>query len=389
MKKKIFFLVSRVPFPLEKGDKLRAYYQLKELSKIYDVCLVCLSDKKYDENSINELKKYAVDVKVFKLNKFKILINLFLAIFSKLPFQTKYFYQKKIQKKIQKIIVNFQPNYIYCQLIRTTEYVKYIHDIPKTLDYMDALSKGMLRRAEINKGIKKELFLTEGRRLIEYENRIFDYFDHHTIISKQDLNFINHIDKNKIQIVENGIDDSFLNYKNQEIKKEFDLVFVGNLNYPPNIEAVEFIVKDLIPLLRKKIPDIKILISGFDPSQKLEKMILNQPEITLKKSVKDIRESYASGKVFIAPLFIGTGLQNKILEAMAMNLPCITTNLVNSAIQAEKDKEIIIANSPENFINAIKELLGDEILFNSISTHAKEFVSQNYSWEKSIKKIKF
>ena len=237
---KLVMIVSRFPYPLEKGDKLRAYHQLKELAETHNVCLISISDKTVADEDYLQVKKYCTELHVFNLKKPLIYWNTAKQFFTDKPYQTGYFYQNHIQRKINKVIHDFKPDHIYCQLIRTAEYVKNIQNIPKTIDYMDALAKGMLRRAAISNGIRKKLFNAEAKRLSEYENRIFDYFNHHTIISEQDRRLIQHPSADTIHVMENGIGEEFLDYKSTAEKK-YDLVFVGNLNYPPNIEYAEFI----------------------------------------------------------------------------------------------------------------------------------------------------
>lgn len=387
-KKTILFLTSRFPFPLEKGDKLRAYHQIKELSLKYDIVLCSLTTVKIEQNWRAKLEPFCKEIHIFKLNPILILWNTFKMVFTKLPFQVGYFFQANIQKQIQLIVKNKKPDFIYCQLIRTAEYLKHIHTIPKTLDYMDALSAGMEKRAEISTWLKKQTLKIEGMRLRNYENKIYDYFDNHTIISKQDQKLINHPSNQNITIVPNGIDDYFLKYKPSNITKEYDLVFVGNLNYAPNIESCFFIVNEILPLFQKSGKDITVLLSGANPSQKVVK--LNQlKNVTVLGWVDDIRESYSKGKVFIAPLFIGTGLQNKLLEAMSLSIPCVTTSLVNNALRAKPDSDVLIADSSQEFHNQILKILNNSNISSKLITNAKDFVSKKYNWQNSTNNIPF
>ncbi|WP_027420944.1 glycosyltransferase [Crocinitomix catalasitica] len=382
---KIFVLLSRFPYPLEKGDKLRAYYQIKELAKDHEIHLFCLSDKKVSPEDRKVIEEIVTSLQVAKLNKIGILWNLFLMIFSAKPFQIGYFYQKWIHQKIKNSIQKINPDHIYCQLIRTSEYVKDIHNTPKTIDYMDALGKGMYRRASISKGLKKWLLLQEGKRLSAYENRIFDYFNHHTIISDQDSAFINHPQHKSITIVENGVAPKFSSF-DQQVDKVYELVFTGNMNYAPNIECAEYIALQILPLLSKENLKVKLLLSGANPHHRIKQ--LNHIEnVTVTGWVDDIRLSYAQGKIFIAPLFIGTGLQNKLLEAMLMGLPCITTTMANNALKAIPNESILIANSAEEFSTSIRQLLNDENFYNEIAQNGKQMVSNMYSWEKSVEKL--
>ena len=152
---KIFVLVSRVPYPLEKGDKLRAYHQVKVLSEKHEVFLCCLSAEDVHEKAKSELEKICARVEIIQLSKLGILWNLGMGLFSHQPFQVKYFYQQQAQRKIDGFITEFKPDHIYCQLIRAAKYVREYHEIKKTIDYMDAFSKGMERRIQHASFVKR------------------------------------------------------------------------------------------------------------------------------------------------------------------------------------------------------------------------------------------
>ena len=382
---KLAVILSRFPYPLEKGDKLRAYHQIRELSKSHELFLFCLTDQPVSQHQQNELQEYCTELHVLQLKKPLIYWNTAKQFFTDKPYQVGYFYQRAIQKKLNHHLTRIKPDHLYCQLIRTTEYVKNVHDIKKTVDYMDALGIGMQRRAAISRGIRKRLFLAESRRLTTYENRIFDYFDHHTIISEQDRQFINHPQNKAIVVVENGISDTFFNYE-KKVEKTFELVFNGNMNYPPNIECAVYIGTIILPELQKIKPNAQLLLSGANPHPRVLELA-KLPGIEVSGWVDDIRDSYAKGRIFVAPLFIGTGLQNKLLEAMAMGLPCITTQLANNALKAENGKSILIGNDAKQFVECIVRLLDDAELAADLGRNGKNYVHSNYNWTAATSKL--
>ena len=387
-KKTLLITASRFPFPLEKGDKLRAYHQIKELSKKYSIILCSLTQQNIKKEWEDELKTYCDSVYIFKLNPLLIFWNTFKQFFTNKPFQIGYFYQKSIHKQINIIINQSKPDLIYCQLIRTAEYVKDIHSIPKTIDYMDALSSGLFKRTEKANLFYRTVLNFEGKRVKLYENRIFDYFNHHTIISYQDQKLISHPQHKQIKIIPNGIDNYFYNFDNSKINKKYDLVFVGNLNYPPNIESCTYLINEILPKFESKDQTLSVLLSGANPHAKIQKFG-QLKNVTISGWVDDIRESYCSAKIFIAPLFIGTGLQNKLLEAMALELPCITTTLVNNALNAEPNSQILIANNIDEFVNSIDVLLSNDTEAKSIAQNGKQFVKITFNWEASVNDIPF
>ncbi len=380
-KPKLAIFLSRFPFPLEKGDKLRAYYQIKELSKTNRIYLFAVSDTYVSDESRDELKAYCEEIHIHILGKLGIIMRLIICLFGNKPFQTAYFHSSIAQKNINKLLSVWKPDHIYCQLIRMSEYVKNYHTCPKTLDYMDALAKGMERRYSIAPWHSKWLFKMEFMRLKSYEQRIFNYFENHTIISEQDRKHISHPEKDKIIVVPNGVDEKFFEKVNEA--KEYDLLFVGNMSYQPNVQAVEYI-SDKILSQRK---NLNLLVSGAAPTAAIQKLALKNSKIKITGFVADIRTSYAKGKIFIAPMMIGTGQQNKILETMAIGVPCITTTLSNNAIHAEHLVSILIADTEIDFLKYIDLLLENTELYEQIAQNAKEFVAKNYTWQKTTQKL--
>lgn len=382
---RIFVILSRVPFPLEKGDKLRAFHQLKELKKNNEIILCCITDIQPVPEAAQALKEICHEFHIFHLQKWRIYVNLIFNILSRKPFQVMYFYQKSIHNSIQKLIASTAPDHIFCQLIRTAEYAKNEHDYPKTLDYQDAFSKGMERRLKKAKWPMTEIFAAERRRLINYENIIFEYFEGKTIISEEDRRYIYHPERKNIAIITNGIDTGF--FHNTHLKHPtFDLVFTGNMSYPPNIETAEYIVKTVLPLIRITKPNTTLLLAGSDPHRRV-KALNKQPGVHVSGWVDDIREAYAGARIFFAPMQIGTGLQNKLLEAMAMELPCVTSPLANKALKAKDKVDLFEASLPEEYTHLIIKLLDDSDLRRQIGKRARTFVQSRFSWEASCQQL--
>lgn len=375
-KYKLVVTTSRFPFPLEKGDKLRAYFQIQELSKKFDVYLISLTENAIPADDIAELLKYCVDVKIFIQPKWRSYYKTAISIFSNRPFQVGYFFNKRIHRSIQKYLKEINPDHIYCQLLRSAEYVKDYHKCSKTIDYMDALSKGIERRINKAKLFEKWFYRKEHKRLLIYESLLFDFFENKTIISDQDRNLIFHKNRKQIHVIPNGVAPSY--FENLNSDKEYDLLFTGNMSYPPNVEAAEMIVNQILPELKNRGLDPTILISGTSPHQRV--LDLASEKVEISGWVDDIRESYASSKIFLAPMFIGTGLQNKLLEAMAMKMPCITTDLANNALNAKDGNSILIANSIHEFCDKIEYLIRNTDESEEIAISAKKFVENNYQW---------
>jgi sugar transferase (PEP-CTERM/EpsH1 system associated) len=378
---RIFMLVSRVPWPLEKGDKLRAYHQLRFLAKNHEVHLFCLSDSAVHPDALEHLRSITPFVTVYRLNRLKILLRMVLAFFSAKPFQVHYFFDRGIAKKLRSAAEGIRPDAVYCQLIRCSEYVKNWHQYAKTLDFMDALSAGQQRRAARAPWYIKLFVKEEAKRLTAYEHLIFDYFEHHSIISEQDRRLIYHPNAGSIRVIPNGIDSSYF-LPNMPVEKQYDVLFTGNMSYPPNVEGACRLVNEVLPLVKKKLPNIRVLIAGANPSQAVR--ALAGPAVTVSGWLEDMREAYSSSAVFVAPMQSGSGMQNKLLEAMCMEVPCVTTSLAAEPIGARHQQECLVGNTNEQLAEHIVGLLNDGKEASRLSKNGRLFVTQQFDWAKTV-----
>ena len=374
---KLLVILPRVPFPVEKGDKLRAYHQLRCLSAKHEIHLITLNDAKLHPDAEYELKKYCKSVHILTLRPMGLLSNLFWAFFTGRPLQIGYFHRFSIKKEIKNLVAIIQPDHLYCQLARTAEYASGI-DIPKTIDYQDVFSVGLQRRLPDLPFWKRPFFAMESERMARYEETIFYQFNHHTIIAQPDRDLLPFNGRDKVLIVPNGVDFSYF-IPDFEVEKRYDLVFTGNMAYPPNIMAVEFLVKKILPIVWEHRPSTNLLIAGTTPHLKVR--ALSESRILVTGWLKDIRPAYSASRIFIAPMQIGTGLQNKLLEAMAMGLPCITSYMANEALVAKPGIDVLIGENPVEYAHHILALLKDPEEAKKLSAHGFQFVKSHYDWE--------
>lgn len=264
---KLMMVLSRFPQPIDKGDKLRAYHQLKYLSKANDIYLFCVSDQDIKDSDKLHILAFCKEVHVYKVGIIRQLINMLSYAFSGMPFQAGYFYSPVIHKHIQQAAERVKPDNILFQLIRTARYAEGISIAHRTLDYMDAFSKGYERMAGISKGLLKLLYKSEAERLAQFENEVYKNFDKHMIISEQDRSLLNHPMKDKIEIVTNGVDTDYFRPGTKETK--YELLFHGNMNYMPNINCAVFIAEEILPELARRKREISLLISGASPHKRV------------------------------------------------------------------------------------------------------------------------
>lgn len=351
------------------------------LNKEHEVYLFTLTEEHPSKEAQVALNQVTTGLKWYKMNRLKRWARLAFAALSSRPFQIHWFYQRRADHELHLWMNRLSPDVIHCQLVRMAEYVRNDHQIPRVLDYMDALSAGMNRNAALRPLFSRWIFQLEARRLARYESIVFDYFDGQTIISKADRKLIAHPSKNAIDVIPNGVDSDHFNIGNATEKKinpKAVILFTGNMSYPPNVDAAKLLVNDILPNIQT--PQIQVVIAGTKPTLEVQKLASEQVIIT--GWVEDLRAVYASADVFVAPLRIGTGQQNKILEAMAMELPCITTPHVLSGFPEHDTAAppLLLAESPVTTAHAIDELLSNKQKCMVIGKESRLWIEKNSSW---------
>lgn len=375
-KKRVAIILSRFPYPLDKGDKLRAYHQIRALSEHYSIFLFTLCDRIPDEEQLAALSPFCSEIHYVVLSAAKRLGQMVLGVFKREPAQVAYFFQFTAKREFDAWIARCQPDLIYGQLSRTARYLLPARR-PTILDFQDCFSANYRRMAESKFGIVKFFYLREARRMQEFESRMLKWFQHCTIISESDRKQIP--GGEQMLVVPNGVNASY--FAPQSKAPIHELVFVGNLSYEPNVDAAAFLVNEVMPLVWMHRPEVKLLLAGTSPNPRV--MGLKEKRVMVSGWMPDIRQAYASGKVFVAPLFTGAGLQNKLLEAMSMQLPCITTPLVNESLNALPEKEVLIAKDAQEFATCILKCLTQQQYSTELGERARSFILSKYGWEKA------
>lgn len=366
---KLIVLTSRFPYPLEKGDKLRLFNHLRQLSGHFEIYLIALAESEPSVHDLECVRQYCSEIFIHKLGIIRRLRNLMLLVFKGYPFHVSYFYDRKIHSEITRRIREINPDHVYCHLIRMAPYAIEL-DFPKTLDLMDSFTLNMQSR----RGCMSIPGRIERQLTRKYEEDIGVYFDHYTVISERDASQFSF--KDRILVVRNGV-DLHQYVPNTGIEKRFDLAFCGNLGYTHNQRAVDLLLNQILV----KLPDVTTVIAGARTSRAL--LNKQSSKVRIVGWVDDLRTVYWSSKIFVAPIFTGSGLQNKVLEAMALGIPCIITPFINESVGAEDNKEALVAVSPGDFILKIRKLLQDEKLRMEIAANGRIFVENEYNWEKN------
>ncbi len=373
---KILFITSRIPYPLFRGDKLRVYNLIRNLSKSNEIILLSFVENKSEYELQNELAKYCTRIELIYLPVWKSVINSVLGFFSKLPIQVKYYNSKKMNTVVKNVIQEEKPDLIHTHLIRMAPYTFDIDHPKKVIDLTDAVSLYLKRFQKLTKNPFLKLFLLiEKNRMYKYE-KIIQKYDRAFVCSEIDKEYLlSRNTKLKINLVYNGIE--LENYKTKKhIKRLNSIIFTGNMSYYPNSDAVEYFVKEIFPQILLKVPSAKFYIVGQNPSSKIIKM--KSQNIIVTGFVKDICSEYLQSDIAVSPIRYGAGTLTKILESSSLGIPVIATPIGSLGLNLQHNKEILIANSKEEFADYAIKLLNSKKERERIGINGKKKVRDLY-----------
>ncbi len=381
-KKKILYLSTRLPFPVIGGDKLRMFNILKQLKKQgYEITLVSLVTADDDLDACYSNKEFFDKLVPVKFNKKLAYLNAVKAVLNDRPFIVEYFYSRDMQKVVDRLIAENDYDVITGYMIRIAPYLEKYKDKNIIIDFVDAVSMMYERRIKNVGSIFDKLKIgVEYLKVKNYERKCARIFKMQTVISQADKDYIEQFAQDSnIKIIGNGVDTEY--YKPIDCPKKNKICFVGSMQYIPNSEAAIYFATRVFPLIKKEIPDAEFVIIGANPRKDLFDAVKDIDGIEITGKVDDVREYMKDCKVSVCPVKIAGGIQNKILEAMSIGIPVVTTPEGAEGIGASEDI-LSVANSDEEYAQKVINLIQNVQICDNIANESRNFVLDKFSWQK-------
>lgn len=395
---KILFLTSQIPSP-ESGSTIRPFHLIKNLYKIfnYDIYLISFVDlsKESDTNIVREYCREILLIPIEQDNNKSVLIQTLKntlslrSIASKIEskhgvFDPSFYTRGGVQKKIDNFIENHYFDCIYSDA-GMAGYVADSH-LPKIVEPLDANYINWLSyyRNE-NKFSVKLYWLIRFLQTFYRETRIYNKFDSCVLVTEEDKDaLIKHVPS--LSVIPNGVDIQY--FKPADIKLDHpSLIFTGVMSDRKNIEAVLHFCSKIYPDVKKEYPNVKLYVVGKDPVSKIRELSLKDSSIIVTGFVHDMRPYLLQSSIFVCPHISGSGIKNKVLEAMSIGKPVITTPLGILGIKATSNIDVIIAKSDNEFSTKIIEVLSNYELRQNLGDNARKLIVSQYSWEHTTRMI--
>lgn len=386
---RILYLSHRIPYPPNKGDKLRAFNEIKFLSKNHKIDLFTLYDDLSDAKYIEHLKGFCANVEAeFIQPAIKKIFSLSTLFFSKRSCTEYYFYSRKLHEIVCRNVTEKKYDLIFLYCSSMYQYIDTRWKIPVVIDFVDVDSDKWIQYSRYASFPKNKIFKIEGGKISSLENEILKNADASFIVTQKEADFLQKSNPDsKVYAVPNGIDFDFFDSMkvppNPELAKQDYIVFTGAMDYFPNEDGVIYFYKEIFPAIKKEFPAIKFFIVGRNPGEKVIQLSENK-DVVVTGAVDDIRPYIKHAKIAVVPLRMARGIQNKILEAAAMGVAVICTSVAHEGLELIPDHEIIVEDNPAEFASQTINLLQKDSERNRIAVNALKKLHQKYDWPKNL-----
>ena len=346
----------------------------------HQVTLACLVQPEWESVYLPEVAPYCEAVHPVYLNRIEPYLHTLASLPTKTPLSVAYCRSAKFEQKVRELVQQGSFDLLHTEFVRAAQVTAQINGLPKTYDAVDSLSLAYQRgyNAPMIPLRQRMVSLIEWFKMRGYESQILNNFDRLLVSSPDDQNALQ---KNgcQVTVLPNGVDLEYFAF--QEARKTSDtIIFLGKMSYYVNVASVLWFYQEVFPHIHRMRPYVKLKIIGREPDSKI-KALTSDPAVEVTGTVNDVRPHLVQGRVSICPMVCGSGIQNKMLEAMAVGTPCVATSLATRGLQVKPGRDLLVADDAEAFAEQVLLLFQDEALNVKIAQNARGYVEHHHSWE--------
>lgn len=384
---KILYLCQRIPFPPDRGDRIPVYHQIRRLSKTHEVVVGSLAHSGTRKNAEMLEKELGVKTLAPDHSRQRQICGMILAFLRGQPVSLGYFRNAELQKLIDAELTRSRFDAIIVFSSSMAQYVESRENIPRIMNFCDVDSLKWKSLARKSYWPMRWIYRRESRTLLSYERKIAALFNASCVVSRNEAElFRKYIPGTAVDIIENGVDADFFSALARK-PDSVNVVFVGVMDYPPNVDAVVFFAGHVWDRIRGVHPRARFIIVGARPVKSVLRLA-RIPGIEVTGYVTAVRSYLATATVSVAPLGIARGVQNKILEAMAAGVPVLTTPDVAKGLPDGAENLVFTAErNAEAFADALLGLIKNEAFREKRATETAEFIRRNCVWETKLRAL--
>ena len=377
---RIFFVCQRVPFPPDRGDKITTFNEIRHLSAQHEVHVFCLGDGRLDLDNIPGLRDYARSVTAVPLNGWTSKLRALIALVTGQPLSVAAFAEPELHAAIRRKFIELKPDLIMVYSCNVAQFADHFPQVPRIMQFAELDSSRWGQYAKRSPIPLRWIYSTEQRRFLAYERRIARSFSHALVCTAvEQRDFERLIPGVPVSLVGNGVDLDYFRPLG-DAKRPGSIVFTGVMDYFPNIDAVVWFCDEVLPLVHAQMPEASFVICGSRPVRAVRRLAKRRG-VSVTGRVPDTRPYIDAAEVFVAPLRMARGIQNKLLEAMAMGLPCVASTTAASGTVVAAGAGILTADEPREFAGHVLHLLREEKFRLDMARKARAAAEANYRWD--------
>ena len=385
---KILFLCHRLPFPPQRGGKIRPFNMIRHLAVSHEVVVATLARSADELAAGQELHRYCHGLHVGRISRPASWARFALYGMSTAPATFGYFYSPELARTVRKLLDTggFDAIVVHCSSMGP--YVAGHSACRKVMDFGDADSEKWFEYSRTEPFPLSQAFRLEGRKVRRYEAWLGKQFDACSVNAPRERDVLAGYVHTPISVIPNGVDLEYFEPTRSSGRSYVPnrLVFTGNMSYRPNVEAVQHLVTAVLPRIRREIPDVQLCIVGMDPTPAVQRLAEGDRVVVTGK-VDDIRPYFDSAAVAVAPLRVARGLQNKVLEAMAMRVPVVASPAAFEGVSAVAGRDLLVAADPTAFSRAVVTLLSDRAARERYAAAGRRCVETSHNWSRLLQRL--
>lgn len=377
---RIFFVCQRVPFPPDRGDKIVTFNEIRHLSKNHEIHVFCLADGAGDLINVPGLRDYAASVTAIPLAKANSRLRSLRALLNGRPLSVAAFDEAALHEAIIRKYDEARPDLIIVFSCNVAQYAEHFAGVPRIMQFHDLDSLKWLQYGERSPMPLSWIYRIEAERLLAYERSVARRFSHALVCTAaEQRDFERLFPGIAVSLVGNGVDLDYFRPSGAG-KRPGSIVFTGVMDYFPNVDAVRWFCDEILPFVQAEMPEANLTICGSRPCPAVTRLA-NRKGVTVTGWVPDTRPHLDAAEVFVAPLRVARGVQNKLLEALAMGLPCIASTAAWRGTVIPQGAGIAVADDAGEFGKLVIRLLRDPSYRAQMARQARAGVESSYRWE--------
>lgn len=373
---KILAVCPRIPAAKKNGDQVLSYHRLAFLAEKHTVQVLCFAPANNDDSDKSALEALGITVHTVSWRLVDALWFGLMALFdSSVPLQCGYYTSHELRRKFRKILQDFNPDAVYVVTVRPLCNIV-ASKKPLYIDLVDSMGLNFSRRRDAARGLKRVFLTIESARVLEFERKVAQQASRCFVVSDLDRVYIG---EDTVSVLPLGIDLSHFQ-QTHVFDQEPIVVFSGNMFYQPNVEAALWFVSCCWQAVKARVPEARLVIAGSNPTPSIKALAVDS-SITVTGRVESMAAVLNASQVAIAPMQSGSGMQFKVLEAMACAVPVVATTIGLGDIKAIAGQNILIGNTPEAVVDLVVALLKDASKREKIGMAGNHFVLANHQWD--------